>query len=178
METFKNIAIGFGIGIIGILLLYFFWYTPSLKKEYDRGKADCEKLIDTVLIPGKPFVVYRDTSFHINKPIAEVKDKDSILTLGDKFDSTWISGKDTIGSHVEVAITLKKDSTGHFTNRNSLIEWFQKLTHKDYEHPTDTLVIHTPKIVEVTVTEVNWLITGIAYLTGIASAAVLFFLAK
>lgn len=178
MEAFKNIAIGFGVGIILILLLYFFWYTPSLKKEYDRGRADCEKQIDTVIIKGKDSVAYRDTSFHVSKPVNEIKDKDSLITLADKFDTTWISHKDTIGSHVEVNVTLKKDSSGKFTSRNSLIEWFQNLTHKDYEHTPDTVIVHVPHTVEVTVKEVNWLITGIAYVSGVISATILYFLAK
>jgi len=178
METFKNISIGFGIGIIGILLLYFFWFTPQMKSSYDKGRADCEKLIDTVLIPGKPYIEYRDTSFHVNKPPEVVKDEDSILTVTSKFDTTWISNKDTIGSHTDVKIEMTKNGSGKYDTRNTIANWFQNLTHKDYEHTPDTVKITIPKIVEVPVVTVNWLITGIAYVSGVISATILYFLAK
>ena len=141
----KEAAIGFGIGILLILALYFFWHKPELKKEYERGLAACLSGIDTVLVPGKDSIIYRDTSFHSTQPVT-VYPSDSLITLKSKFDSTFVSGKDTIDIKSSVGIELKRDST---LWKETLAEWVTRIIHKDFTEAPDTIKIYVMEEKEV-----------------------------
>lgn len=164
----KNLFIGFGSGIIIILALYFFEYKPALQKEYKRGLAECLKDTDTIKVPGKPFIDYRDTSFHKTKPAVTIE-SDSLLNITSNFDTVFVSGKDTLTTKSKIKIRVIKKQ-GAWDIINPIAEWLQDFSHKDYQQLPDTITIYTPKYIDVSIKETNWLITGLSYILGIVTA--------
>lgn len=67
----KNGFVGFGIGMILVMGLYFFWHVPEVNKSYKRGLADCKAIPDTVIVTDTIEV----KSVHvITKPLPQVID--------------------------------------------------------------------------------------------------------
>jgi hypothetical protein len=176
MKNSLKYSIGFLVAGILFVVFYFLVYKPELESEFKRGLAKCEKDTDTLYLPGKDSVVYRDTSFSVNKPV-QVKDDDSSLTLTTSFDTTFVSGKDTIINNSEVKISIKKKE-GKWNVENQIAEWLSKYGHKDFMQAPDTIKIYFPKYIEVPIKETNWLITGIAYVAGVVTSLVLFLIAN
>ena len=173
----KNTLICLLILILLGVGFYHLLYLPSLKNEYQRGWNDCAVQKDTVLLPGKPIIENRDTSFAVQKPIIREKTqnnstKDSINVLTSIFDTTMVSGNDTISTHALVSIKIDEH------NNASIADWIMKIKHADYIPSPDTMKIYVPKLIEKIVTETNWLVNGIAYVAGVITATILFFLGK
>jgi hypothetical protein len=182
MDNVKQIAIGFGVGILLILGLYLFIYLPDTKDAYNRGKAECERDIDTVRIPGKPEIVYRDTTIiNMISPVEVTETDSGNINLYSSIDTSIVSGKDTISIQVTNSQELNlseliESEQGKI--KGILAKWFMKVEHKDYVSPTDTIKIFTPKYVTEVKVETNWLITTIAYVAGLVSAIIIFFSTK
>lgn len=175
MNKLKNILIG--TGIVGLLIaaFYFFVWTPTLESEYKRGLAQCEADTDTTFLPGKDSLIYRDTSFAVDKPVI-FEETDSLLTLTTSFDTTFVSGKDTIENRAEVKIEIKKEND-KWNIEDLSAQWDVELKHMDFIQAEDTLKIYYPKYIETVTKETNWLVSGIAYVAGVISAILIFFLA-
>lgn len=168
----KNAAIGFGIGICLILALYFFYHLPALNKEHERGLNECLAGRDTVEIPGKDSIIYRDTSFTHAAPVI-IEKKDSIITVKSKFDSSFVSGKDSISFKSAVEIKIHSDS---IKNQDGSIpgviaKWLMEIRHKDWAASPDTIKIikYKDKFIERSVewyasAGFAWIISGIAYI--------------
>lgn len=171
----KNILISIGVISLVIAAFYFFVWTPALESEYKRGLSQCEADTDTTYLLGKTKIIYRDTSFATTQPVS-AEETDSSLTLTTSFDTTFVSGKDTIETKAEVNIEVKKEN-GNWNVKNPIAEWLTKIKHKDFEQQPDTVKIYFPKYIETVVEETNWLITGIAYVSGVISAILIFLLA-
>ena len=172
----KDIAIGFSIGIVLTLALYFLVYVPDVDKAYKKGLDECYKETDTVIIKSDPVIEYRDTSFTSREPV-EVEDKDTSLTLISSMDTTYQSGMDSIYLQVTGIYHIKKDSSG-WNTQNIIADWFSRIVHRDYTPIPDTVKIYTPKYIEKVEVKNNWLITLISYLAGIASAIIIYLTAK
>lgn len=162
MEKIKFVFIGIAAGIIGIICLYFFYFIPEKNDAFEKGKQSCEKQIDTVTIPGKTIIKYRDTSFHHSSPVI-VQEKDSSINYSTKFDSSFVSFKDSIYFKAEVQIIkgLKNDIRSI---------WDVHIKHRNFQKLPDTVKIYTPKYIKETKIETNWMISFIAYVCGILSA--------
>ncbi len=176
MKEFSKYLIWFLIAAAIVVAFYFFVWKPTLESEFKRGLTQCEKDTDTLYLPGKDSIVYRDTSFSANKPVL-VKDDDSLLTLTTSFDTTFVSGKDTISNRAEVKIAVKKEN-GIWDILKPVADWIENYTHKDFVQQPDTIKIYFPKYVEIPVKETNWLIAGLAYVGGVITAIIIFFLAN
>jgi len=176
VNKLKNILIS--IGIVGLLIaaFYFFIWIPNLEKEYKRGLSQYEADTDTTYLPGKTKIIYRDTSF-VSTQSVSAEETDSLLTLTSSFDTTFVSGKDTIETKSEVNIEIKKEE-GTWNIKNPITEWLTEIKHKDFEQQPDTVKIYFPKYIEIVVKETNWLISGIAYIAGVISAITIFLFAN
>jgi hypothetical protein len=176
MKEVSKYLLGFLIAGILFTVFYFLIYKPELENEFKRGLAQCEKDTDTLYLPGKDSIVYRDTSFSTNKPV-QIKDNDSLLTFTTSFDTSFVSGKDTISNKTEVQIKVKKEN-----DKWNLVDvpatWLQSYGHKDYIQQPDTMKIYFPKYIEIPIKETNWLITTIAYVAGVLSAIATFLIAR
>lgn len=161
MKEIGKYATGAIIGLLIVIGFYFLEYKPSLKKAeeegYKAGIAECNGAIpDTAYLPGKPTIVYRDTSFKKDKPIIEIENK----VLGSIFDTSYVSGKDTISVEAKTIFDIKANNA----------DWAMNIKHKDYELNADTIKIYIPEIIEKTIIENNWLNNLIAYGAGILTA--------
>lgn len=147
----KDIAIGFGAGILLILALYFFYHLPevnsSYKKGYDEGFKIATLLTDTVYIPGEPLppIIVRDT-VEVERPTT-VTEGDSSIHLFSSFDSTFVSNKDSIELYVAVRMDIKKDSVG-LNLQDIITHWFMRYTHFDHQQSPDTVKVLYPYYVE------------------------------
>lgn len=144
----KEVLTHIGAVAIAAALLYFFYFIPEIDKSYKKGLTDCEK--DTVYLPGKDSTVYRDTSFHATKPV-KVKVKDSVITAISSYDTTFVSGKDTLSITSTVIMKL----TEPYDVFNNVAEWFSKVKHKDFVEAPDTIKIYETKEVPV-LEEIEW----------------------
>jgi hypothetical protein len=176
MKELSKYLLGFLIAGILIVIFYFVIYQPALESEYKRGLSQCEKDTDTLYVPGKDSIVYRDTSFSTNKPV-QIKDNDSLLTFTTSFDTSFVSGKDTITNKAEIKIKVKKEND-KWDLKNVFSKWFMNYEHKDFTQQPDTMKIYFPKYIEIPIKETNWLITSIAYASGVLSAIVIFLIAR
>lgn len=165
MENIKKYATGILGGILLLAAFYFFEYKPSIKNAriegYRAGLIEYESNTDTLIIHGKDSIVYRDRFITIEKPV-----KDSIGLLTSSFDSTLVSGKDTISTKTIVSINPS----------TSRANWNFEIKHKDYAQLPDTIKIYTPKYIDKVIIENNWLYNLIAYVGGLVTAAILFLL--
>ena len=169
-------TIGFGIGTLLLLALYFFWHVPEIDKSYKRGLNQCAKDTDTLYIPGKDSIIYRDKIIIVEKPV-EVENNDTSLVLTAKNDTSFVSGKDTITTKTKVDISVKKKD-GEWDLSGVKARWIEKIEHKDFTQTPDTVKITVPKYIEIIKTETNWLVSGITYIAGVLSAIAIFFMAK
>jgi hypothetical protein len=176
MKEVSKYLVGFLIAGILFAVFYFLIYKPELESEFKRGLAQCEKDTDTLFLPGKDSIFYRDTSFSANKPV-QVKDDDSLLTFTTSFDTSFVSGKDTINNEAKVKIEVKKEN-GKWNLIDVPAIWLQNYGHKDYVQQPDTIKIYFPKYVEIPIKETNWLITTVAYVGGVLSAIATFLIAR
>lgn len=176
MKGANYTLIGFGVGILLLLALYFFWHIPEVDKSYKRGLEQCTKEIDTVYIPGKDSVEYRDTTIYIEKPVL-VFESDTTLTLKTENQNTFLSGKDTITTKTEVSININR-TDGEWDLSNVDAKWFETIDHKDFIQTPDTIKIIVPKYIEIIETKTNWLVSGITYIAGAISAIAIFIVAK
>jgi hypothetical protein len=176
MKEVSKYLVGLLIAGILFVVFYFLIYKPELESEFKRGLAQCEKDADTLYLPGKDSIVFRDTSFSANKPV-QVQDDDSLLTFITSFDTSFVSGKDTITNDAKVMIEVKKEN-GKWNLIDVPATWLQYYRHKDFVQQPDTIKIYFPKYVEIPIKETNWLITAIAYVGGILSAIATFLIAR
>ena len=163
MNDIGKYSTGIVIGIIIIAFLYFFYHVPEVKKAYNNGLAQCARDTDTIIVHAPPFIEYRDTSFHAQKPLQTHTDS-SGETLSTEFDTLYVSGKDTINVRAKVSIFDK------------VADWFVDIKHRDFMQLPDTIKIYTPKYITKVETETNWLISGIMYVLGLLSAITIFLL--
>jgi hypothetical protein len=154
--------------IIGILILipialHFFYYSPEIEKSFKEGKEQCEKDTDSIYIKGDTVIQYVDRFITLTKR--------EVITIGDTtttdFDTTFVSGKDTISIGAVVSIV------------DNVAEWFMDIEHKDAETMRiDTVKTYYPKYIETVVEKTDWFKITIAYVAGVASAVILFFVAQ
>lgn len=176
MKEVNYTFIGFGVGILLLLGLYFFWHIPEVDKSYKRGLEQCTKEIDTIYIPGKDSIEYRDTTIYIEKPVL-VSESDTTLILKTKNQSTFISGKDTIITNPEVKLTVQKKD-GKWETENISADWVENIQHKDFVKNLDTIKIKIPEYIPIVEKETNWLISGITYIAGILTTVITILVAK
>jgi hypothetical protein len=173
----KNIAIGFGVGVLLALAIFFFYIVPQGKKieekisaAYSKGLAECVAQTDTIIIPGKPIIEYRDTSFHSTPKPAKhevVKDK---LEIVDSDRAEWISGKDEININTTVKTTVELFDGKYRPASEILTEFFYDIDHKDFEVQADTVKIQVPKFIKEVQLETNWMLITLAYVGGAITA--------
>lgn len=155
----KDGAIGFGIGMIFILALYFFYHIPEVNKSFNKGKSECDKETEVIYLPGKPIEIIKGNKITDKKETPAIEENE-IKKL--TYDNEFVSNKDTIGLYVEVNI------------RDNIPEWLININHKDVETiVTDTVKTFYPKYIYEVQKETNWLLTLIAYILGIATGALL-----
>ena len=171
----KNGLIGFGIGALLLIGFYLFIHIPEKEESYKRGLEQCQKDTDTVVVHGKPTIEYRDTSFASVEPV-ESLETDSLLTFNTSFDTTTVSGKDTIGVKAETKIEIKKEN-GFWNLVTPLAFWDVEIVHKDFEQLPDTVKIYTPKYIETVVEKINWKANLFSFGAGIIVAILIFWLA-
>lgn len=171
----KDGALGFGMGLLFILGLYFFYFLPEKNKAFDEGYKKGLELCEAETDTSPPVIEYRDTSFSSKQPV-EVEESDTSLTLITSDDTSFISGKDSLKIQSTVVINLEKKN-GKWNAEIPAADWFHRIEHRDYEIQPDTIIIKQPKFVEIIKEEVNWLITGLAYLGGILTAIGIFVMA-
>lgn len=177
MKNFISGLIGFGIGMVVLVLFYYFQHLPAIDESYKKGLSECTQDTDTLYLPGKDMIVYRDTSFHKTTPVEIKEETDSSFTIYSLCDTCFVSGKDTICATERVDITMQRINN-KWDIENSFAEWFSTFEHRDFVETPDTVEIFTPKYIEKIVTETDWLMTGIAYVGGVISAILIFFTAK
>lgn len=156
----NKFSIGFGIGVIGIILLYFFWFVPENTKAYDKGFKDAKGKIDTVKVEGETIVIHDTTVIktEVERPI--LRDSSEFETNSSEFDSTFVSNKDIISVKAKVWF---KDKA----------KWLVDIEHVDArEIQTDTLKIKVPQLIEVS--EISWGWNLITFLGGVITAVLIF----
>jgi hypothetical protein len=176
MKEFNSYLILFGMMIGLIAVLYFLWFKPALKDEYEKGLAQCEADTDTLYLPGEDSVAYRDTSF-FNYELVQVKDTDSLLMLESSFDTSFVSGKDTITNKSNVVINVKKNLDG-WNIKNLAAKWLSAFTHKDFTPLPDTIKTYYPKYITTLKEVINWTYVTIAFVAGVFLSVIIFLTAK
>lgn len=176
MKNIKEILVSLGILILIVIGLYYILYIPKLREEYQRGLEQYHRDTDTVYAKGKDSIVYRDTSFSKKIPVA-VDEKDSLITLSTSLDTSFVSGKDTIGTKASVLININKVK-GTPVIRNIYSKWLMNISHSDYREAPDTVKIYSPKYISSEIEKTSWWSIGVGYVTGILTAVLIFFLAQ
>lgn len=162
LKEIGKVGIGFGLGLMLLLGLYFFVYRPDIKKAHDEGLRECQQDTDTLFLPGKDKIVYRDKI--ISKPSApiQVKLNDSLAVVSTIFDSSWVSGKDSLHANAQATIKIKRENGG-WKFDDAVADWLMNIEHKDFTQIPDTIKITYPIYKEVVVEKTNWLITFISF---------------
>ena len=171
----KNVLVGFGFGVLLLIGFYLFIHIPEKEESYKRGLEQCQKDTDTVVVHGKPTIEYRDTSFASIESV-ESFETDTLLTLNTSFDTTTVSGKDTIGIKTNTRVEVKKEG-GTWDLSNPLAFWELEIEHKDFEQLPDTIKIYTPKYIETVIEEIDWKANMFSFIGGIILTILTFWLA-
>lgn len=159
MNKTSIFAIGFGIGILGVLALYFFYFVPEVDKAYQRGLSEFKANTDTLYLKGKGKVIV-DTVYIKKNFSSDIQIKDDTISAG--FDSSFVSKGDTVDAKIKVVI----DKTA---------KWFVDLGIRKAETiRVDTVKIYQPKFIEKVEKVNNWLWIFVSFLGGILSAIGLF----
>lgn len=176
----RNYTVGFSIAAILALAIFFFYIVPERKKveekieaAYQKGLNEAVANTDTVLIPGKPIIEYRDTSYSSNNPV-NVEKNDTTFYLITSADSTFISGKDEIGVQSTVSIDIEIKDGKPLLDLVPDASWFFRIRHKDFEQTPDTVVIEVPKFIKEVQLEDNWMLITLSYIGGALTALLLF----
>jgi hypothetical protein len=158
MKPYIYISIVFIVIIAG---LHFFYYTPDKTNAVKEAKEQCAKDTDTVLVKGDTVIQYRDNFITVTKrEVIKIGD-----TLNTSFDSTFVSGRDSISLTANVKII------------DGFADWLVNLKHKDAElFRTDTITVYTPKYIETVIKEKDWKIITYSYIAGIVTTITLLFL--
>jgi hypothetical protein len=180
----KEYAVGFSIAIILAVAIYFFYIVPEQKRveerineAYQAGLTECIDNVDTLYLPGKEIIVYRDTTINVIKPV-EVTQNDNEYMLVSSVDTSFVGEKDSIGVQMTVKMDFVLNENYEIKQDSVSSEWFGAITHKHYDQQPDTLKIYVPKFIEQVVVENNWLYNLLSYIGGIASAVIVFLLAN
>lgn len=178
----KEYLVGFAIALILALAIFFFYIVPERNKiekkineAYHKGLNECLGSPDTVFLPGEPKIIYRDTSLHSSAP-AVISQKDSVIKITSSFDSTFVSGKDSISIESNVEFYAEGPSNILDKIKNAQTHLLMNISHKDYEAAPDTIKIQVPKYIETVTVETNWLALFLSFLLGGISGILLFFL--
>lgn len=167
------ILVGFAIGTITYLLIYFFYIVPDLKETIDELYPDASVGIVDTVIKTIPVIKYRDTSLTSREEVGVNENASSgLTTFVTSFDSTIVSGKDTL----EIVPTVKIEFSDSMSNdfyRSITAEWFVRLIHKDYQQIPDTIKIRYPEYIDRVEKEINWMVTGIAFVSAIIMSIIL-----
>jgi hypothetical protein len=115
--------------LYGIALLILLGYIFYLKSCIPQPEP--EVITETEYIQGRDSIIYEDRWYplEIEKPVF-IDKEDS--TIKSSFDSTFVSGKDSISIKAEVRI------------KDSIAKWFMDIKHRDAE----TIRVDTLKITE------------------------------
>lgn len=139
--TVLDILSYIGVAAVTALLYYLFFYQPDVKKAFENGKASIKPI--EVYIPGKDSIIYRDTSFTpAPKPVV-IEKKDSIITAISSFDSSLVSGKDTIRVIATVRVDIKEGKTLNLFE-DVVAKWFMNIKHSNHISTLDTVKILYP----------------------------------
>lgn len=176
MKNLKETLLSIGILIVVLIGLYYLFYIPQLRNEYQRGLQQFHRDTDTVFIPGKDSIIYKEATFKKDKPVV-IEEKDSLYLISTSFDTSFVSGKDTIGTRTNVLIEINKVK-GLPVRNNIISKWLMRITHSDYVEKPDTLKIFLPKYINTEIEKISWWSIGMGYVTGILTAVLIFFLAK
>lgn len=170
----KDYIVGFAIALVMALAIFFFYVVPEQKnierkidEAYGRGLKEASSKIDTIYLPGKEKIVYREKNIEtIGTAIIETND----LTTKIKTSKTEgiLSGKDSIEVTAVVNLDLSIKSGELLFNSDST-KWYFGIKHKDFEIKPDTIIMKVPKYIEVVKTEVNWFFVTIGYIGGLIS---------
>lgn len=176
----KNLFVGIGIAVLLALAIFFFYIVPEQKKiegkindAYKQGFADCSNDIDTVFLPGKEKIVYKDTSFHQNKPVT-VAQEDTSFSLISSGDTNFVSGKDEISVQATSISKVELKDGRPVLNDIPDAKWFFRIQHKGFEMQPDTIKLEVPKLVEKVIEETNWLYVLLGYIGGALTALFIF----
>jgi len=150
MKELQSLLIACAIFLLILTGLYFFVYKPVTATLYKKGYDAAVNNIkhDTTFIPGTPYTVYVDTSFHSIKESPVIQDSSgNSLRFFSLFDTTIVSKdslgkvKDSLAINTLVDIKINKDSISNLFKK-AMVDWLVNIQHKSYEQKPDTIKIN------------------------------------
>jgi len=156
----KDILVTSGAWLLVLTALFFFVHKPEVENSFNQGLSECKEETRVEYIKGDTVEIVKEIDHRLPKQtkVSVNKNQKGQDRLTTWFDSTIVSGKDTISLMAQVVI------------EDGIASWLPFIKHIDVETiRTDTVKVYTPRFVDKIQYENNWLLTGISYIAGIIS---------